>query len=1334
MTTYDFLLLLGVKTLMLSVAALVAFAVLQLTRCCTPKIHRLTWSAVLLLGVFGAGIPLRLPMIQTPDNISVAVDDANVSVTGFVSVDTYPDEGRIPAGMQRDHNGMLSTGRGNPDGLPSRLDSDLDSGLHSDLHSDLHSAEQQSPVAESGDVATIETITLEPPPETVAPSRFDVAFCATLICAAWLLGIVAILIRRLMLHLVLIRALCSASEAGGAFADEWQQLLAGHDIAPGRLPLLLTDHIGPGLVWRWRSAAVLVPRDLWDEATPEMRDGILRHELAHYRNCDLLRSAIARMMAVAHWFNPVSWFVLHKMDEAIEWLSDLTAFGASRDGATRFAKSLVAVHETAQTISLGRHEFGSGGLNRRISQLQTHLDNQGDSKMKKTAIGILLTLLVTAGLFQVRFVPAAAEEKFAEPQPVADHDPPVQNADDQTEQQGITVTLTDPQGNPASTGYVRNYPHPQPADWEGDQPRNITLEGGKCFVPLSNFDNLESFKMVIYADGFCPYEVSWNTGTEKIPTGFAMALDPEAATIGGIVINEQGEPVADAELQTSVDLSGRQSPRSMIPSYAQWFKTDANGRWIWKTLPKDQLGRDMNLSIEHPDYPRLRIAEGLKYKDFLEDENGDYSKTMILFSGLPLKGKVVDAQGKPVEGVLVYTDAAKWDERGNRNYGTTRTDANGEFLFENCSPNGELNRIEIGVCPKDFAPQFTSLAQLTADMKPVVFTLKPGKKLTIRAMDKEGQPIEGLSVVPRRWNNRSFFKFFDNDVNDVIDLAKTDANGLFVWNNAPEGEFVFEVSGWGRKDYQNHELKSAQLKFGDEENVFTFKPLIHATGNVTDAETGEPIPAFEVTEWFTFKSGSGLTREFGSQPAKDGKFTRTVGHRFGEFDHYYLRVDAPGYEGMMSEDISPDAENLTLNYPLKKATEFSDDLTGIVLFPDGKPANNVIVGVSTVGRPLQTRNGFLLNHFLSGFDNRTVKTDAEGKFKISKHSFSIGEQDYMLFFQHDAGTVSLSKEEFENHTGPITLQPWGSIEGTIYVGTKPGKNLPVVPMPDHERDFMRKAYVSHFYTEVSADENGHYVIGRIVPGTGRIGRAVKFNMGTLASTHAKEYDLKPGETLHIDLGGGGYSMSGKIIVPEDYRQTVEGPTTTIHTDDYLQTIDWRFAHVAARPFVSDQLPFPAEIRQFSNMIDASVPAETLKTIRDSNSNPDEIEKAINELPEVRELHAKYPELAEKSKQHSAFMKEWIAKFNSRYDKQILCTVGDKGVFQIDGMTPGDWTLEIELNIPKVPEQYWDFEETWRKQVNITVLDLPGGPGDEPLELQQPILLGFDPAERQKPSR
>jgi len=78
-------------------------------------------------------------------------------------------------------------------------------------------------------------------------------------------------------------------------------------------------------------------------------------------------------------------------------------------------------------------------------------------------------------------------------------------------------------------------------------------------------------------------------------------------------------------------------------------------------------------------------------------------------------------------------------------------------------------------------------------------------------------------------------------------------------------------------------------------------------------------------------------------------------------------------------------------------------------------------------------------------------------------------------------------------------------------------------------------------------------------------------------------------------------------------------------------------------------------------------------------------------------------------------------------------VDEKGTFQLDGLTPGEWALEIELNIPKVPEQYWDYEETWRKKVNITILDMPGGPGDEPLELNQ-MTIGFDPAERQKPSR
>jgi len=806
MTPFDLLLMLGVKTLILSLAALVASLVLRLTRCRSPKIHHLTWAAVLLLGVLGAGIPLSLPVAE---NRPVVVDVV-AQATSFASVPAQPADGRIPDGMRKEKGeDALSTERCNPtDCTEDRSDSN---GVRSDysgvrsgwedthssthpvgMHRSVETALQQTASHSVGMRPTIETTEILA--ETISPFQFY----ATLICTAWCIGIVVILCWRLAAFLMLMRALRSATPVEGLFSKEWRHLLTEYNIPPERLPLLLTDQIGPGLVWRRQGAAVLVPRDLWEEATPEIRDGILRHELTHYRNRDLLRSGISQLLAVVHWFNPVSWFVLHKLDEATEWLCDLAAFGTTDNGRHLFAESLVAVHETNASISLGRYGFGSGSLERRISQLQSSLDNQGDSKMKKASIVFILALFITAGLFQVRFVPVAADSS---------------------------------------------------------------------------------------------------------------------------------------------------------------------------------------------------------------------------------------------------------------------------------SQNGE-------------------------------------------------------------------------------------------------------------------------------------------------------------------------------------------------------------------------------------------GLTGTVLLPDGEPAKDAVGGVATFGLSIQVKNGTMNTTF---FNNRFFKADADGKFVIPKDALPTNQsprfQDYKVIFMHDEGTACLTKEEFENHTGPITLQPRSRIEGTVFVGNKPGKNLPVMSDLVSNQGFGRPG-ISQF-NETMSDENGHYVFERVLPGTGGIGRSAKSivdEMTTWTPFHVKEYDIKPGKTLHIDLGGGGYIVKGRIMRIGELA---------------AKKADLRYARVTARPHLSDYMALPAGMKQlFTELMTRDVDVwASEEWLSMDYKTADEREQKLFSLPVIQQKMAENPGLYDEAIEYSKLESR---NTNSGYNiLRIISPVDEKGNFQLDDLTPGQWTLDIELEIPPPPYKPGDVvrsSEYWKREVNITVPDLPGGPSDEPLEL------------------
>ncbi|MDR3198089.1 MAG: hypothetical protein LBU34_09505 [Planctomycetaceae bacterium] len=879
--------------------------------------------------------------------------------------------------------------------------------------------------------------------------------------------------------------------------------------------------------------------------------------------------------------------------------------------------------------------------------------------------------------------------------------------------------MTDADGKSLATGYVRTYPNPRPKDWEGNQPRNFELQNGQCFVPLSNFDEQKSFKMVFYADGFTPYERTWSdTNVEKLPKHYVHKLtEPAAEPIGGIVRDEDGKPVENAEVYFAVNITGRRNNPDAEPfnTYAQWIKTDAEGCWQYAVLPKEQLEQNFDMTIEHPNYPKFRISKGQLFKDYqAKDADGRFSKTVTISKGLPLKGIVTDEHNNPVEGVLVYSSVAK--KEGIALYGTTRTNAQGEFLFENCSPKDELdNNIAIGVAPKNFAPDIIEISKITAGMEPVKIVLKHGKKLVIKMVDKDGKPVSGLKLMSRSWRKHcgnSLFRLFEDA--DDYGIVKIGDDGLFVWENATEDSPAFVISGGDK--YQNVEIDYDSLKFGGEENIITFLPVIHVTGNVTDAETGQPVPAFQVTEWFTFKKLSHLTKEYGAQTGKDGKFTRVVGRRFGEFDKYYLRVDAEGYEGLMSENIPPDAVEPVLNFPLKKAGTFSNYVKGTVLLPDGTPAANTVIGFSTTAYSVQTENGRL-----SGCNDRQqTRTDTEGKFSISKSNSGIGDQDYLLIFLHDKGQKSIRKEDFEKNTEPIRLEAWSRIEGTVLVGKKPGSLLPV-SCSVNERGYSGEIpQISHFYTTISCDENGKFVIDRVFPGKGQIGRAAKLNDSKVTAPFLmQEFNLKPGETLQVVLGvDGGYAVKGIIYIPTEFSSK----------------IDWNFANVTAVRVTAELIAVPEPDHSAYLFFKEPLSKPELNTGR--ANDPFEVEKIINEWiesPEGKAAIDKDPEGYKNAKlQFDIYSENEKKRYLSERDCRI-CQVGENGRFQLDDLTPGLWTFEVTLNFPSKPGQWWDYADVWRKKVIVLIPQLPDDQTDKPLSISY-IIIGFDKGERKGPQQ
>lgn len=140
--------------------------------------------------------------------------------------------------------------------------------------------------------------------------------------AVWLLGFAALLARKLAASLRLRRRLRRARPV----ADERALRLfegARRVLAPGRdVELLETRRLQGPAVTGWLQPRIVLPQGLAEALDDDALRHVLLHELAHVRRLDGAVQAVAGLVAAVHWFNPLAWYALHRLEAECETACD----------------------------------------------------------------------------------------------------------------------------------------------------------------------------------------------------------------------------------------------------------------------------------------------------------------------------------------------------------------------------------------------------------------------------------------------------------------------------------------------------------------------------------------------------------------------------------------------------------------------------------------------------------------------------------------------------------------------------------------------------------------------------------------------------------------------------------------------------------------------------------------------------------------------------------------------------------------------------------------------------------------------------------------------------
>ena len=248
-----------------------------------------------------------------------------------------------------------------------------------------------------------------------------------------------------------------------------------------------------------------------------------------------------------------------------------------------------------------------------------------------------------------------------------------------------------------------------------------------------------------------------------------------------------------------------------------------------------------------------------------------------------------------------------------------------------------------------------------------------------------------------------------------------------------------------------------------------------------------------------------------------------------------------------------------------------EEIKGIVLLPDGKPAADAQVAIKVKGKYLALgRAAFKASEAWQ--DGSIVRAGPDGGFTLPMY---VDAQTVIAV--HDKGYVQVPVADLK-HSPQITLQPWGRVEGTLRRGHHAATNEIIVLSvtqirPSQIRSSQPGGTNSFAFTNTSperfdpviydysdfqsrTDEQGRFIITYIPPGEHTLAQLVPVGDRTQMHQRLGNITVAPGETVRVNYGGDERAVSGKVAlvgtnVPSSFSQA----RATLHAGASFRMIE-----------------------------------------------------------------------------------------------------------------------------------------------------------------------------------
>lgn len=547
---------------------------------------------------------------------------------------------------------------------------------------------------------------------------------------------------------------------------------------------------------------------------------------------------------------------------------------------------------------------------------------------------------------------------------------------------------------------------------------------------------------------------------------FAVAKE---APFSGVVIDSVGQPVPDAKVhlaggtdiyigtRTTTDEAGRFRFRGLSPTGE-----------LFVIARKDEL-------VSEP-------------TEFELSPSGRDDMVVVIETGAYIEGKVVDVNGRPLPEIRVIPQRDPSSRVGASD--SAFTNANGEF---SAGPVA-AGKYRMVMRPKEEMPNIGmhegELVKVATGERLTGLVLVYDRNGTISGTvrDQTGQPIAGAQVSAASAEN-----------------AKTDADGRYTLSNLSPKLYTVNVhaAGYVQSSMHGVSVGTERADFVLESSQYT------VSGRVVDAQTGAPVPQFEVA-WFTADPlktvgtdpmlSAGNLWQWESIENANGEFSLGIDWYVNWTSEAVVAARATGFGTAMAlvdlKQLVPGGILLEL--------EGGGRLMGTVSDESGAPVKDAMV---------------FFERSLPGFTDRAAAvSDANGQFSID--SFPQTAQR-LAFYHPDYATVYETIPADWDMSRPLAVQLSGgaTIEGTIHSqsdldswtinATLPGEFVPVA--------------------STEAASGAPFTLRHVMPGEVTVGAYVRGeNFRTIGVS--RNVSLAVGQTLNLDLEApsGDASLAGQI--------------------------------------------------------------------------------------------------------------------------------------------------------------------------------------------------------------